>query len=102
MTVCKPLILYSLNLSQTTIKIMLCWSMLIGYSRVSTADQNPDLQRDALKTAECERIYEDVISGAKETRTGLADALAALQSGDTLIVWRLDRLGGSLAHLVST
>src|SRR3954470_7485473 len=76
--------------------------MLIGYMRVSTNDQNHNLQKDALKTAGCERIFQDVISGASETRTGLSDALAALQPGDTFVVWRLDRLGRSLVHLVTT
>lgn len=74
----------------------------IGYMRVSTGDQTTNLQEDALKAAGCERIFRDVISGVKETRDGLADALAALQPGDTFIVWRLDRLGRSLAHLVTT
>ena len=77
-------------------------AVLIGYMRVSTGDQNPDLQRDALKSAGCERTYQDVISGNIETRTGLSQALAALNRGDTFIVWRLDRLGRSLAHLVAT
>jgi DNA invertase Pin-like site-specific DNA recombinase len=76
--------------------------MLIGYMRVSTSDQNHDLQRDALKSAGRERVYQDVISGASEMRNGLTDALAALQPGDTFVVWRLDRLGRSLVHLVTT
>lgn len=76
--------------------------MTIGYMRVSTGDQNHDLQRDALTAAGCERIFQDVISGAKETRNGLSEALAALQPGDTFVVWRLDRLGRSLLHLVTT
>ena len=76
--------------------------MVIGYMRVSTADQNHDLQRDALKAAGCERIFQDVISGSRETRNGLAEALAALQPGDTFVVWRLDRLGRSMLHLVTT
>jgi DNA invertase Pin-like site-specific DNA recombinase len=70
--------------------------------RVSTENQNHDLQRDALTASGCERIYQDVISGAAETRTGLSEALAALKPGDTFIVWRLDRLGRSLVHLVNT
>jgi Resolvase, N terminal domain len=67
--------------------------MLIGYARVSTDDQNLDLQRDALNTAGCGKIYEDCISGAKVARPGLAVALEVACSGDVLVVWRLDRLG---------
>jgi len=74
--------------------------MLIGYARVSTDDQNLDLQRDALRTAGCEKIYEDRISGAKATRPGLAVALEVARSGDVLVVWRLDRLGRSLHDLI--
>src|SRR5215210_8607800 len=76
--------------------------MLIGYARVSTEDQNLDLQRDALQKAECEQIYTDRVSGTKAERKGLADALSHLRSGDTLVVWRLDRLGRSLRHLIDT
>jgi DNA invertase Pin-like site-specific DNA recombinase len=76
--------------------------MLIGYARVSTIDQNLDLQRDALKKAGCERTFEDKESGAKAERAGLAKALDALRPGDTLVVWKLDRLGRSLRHLVET
>lgn len=76
--------------------------MLIGYARVSTLDQNLDLQSDALNGAGCDEIFSDVASGARDKRPGLDQALARLQSGDTLIVWRLDRLGRSLAHLVAT
>jgi DNA invertase Pin-like site-specific DNA recombinase len=74
--------------------------MLIGYARVSTDDQNLDLQRDALRAAGCEKIYEDRISGAKAERPGLALALEVARVGDTLIVWRLDRLGRSLHDLI--
>jgi DNA invertase Pin-like site-specific DNA recombinase len=74
--------------------------MLIGYARVSTDDQNLDLQRDALRTAGCEKVYEDRISGAKAERPGLALALEVARAGDTLIVWRLDRLGRSLHDLI--
>jgi len=74
--------------------------VLIGYSRVSTHDQNLDLQRDALKAAGCERIIEDTASGSKAQRSGLDRALELLRSGDTLVVWRLDRLGRSLRHLI--
>ena len=76
--------------------------MLIGYARVSTLDQNLDLQSDALNGAGCDEIFSDVASGAKDKRPGLDEALARLQSGDTFIVWKLDRLGRSLAHLVAT
>ena len=64
--------------------------MLIGYARVSTKDQNLTLQRDALKKVECERIYEDEMSGTKENRPGLNTALEVLREGDTFIVWKLD------------
>lgn len=77
-------------------------SRLIGYARVSTEDQNPALQRDALEKAGAVAIYEDRASGARLSRKGLADALASLQPGDTLAVWRLDRLGRSLRQLIET
>jgi DNA invertase Pin-like site-specific DNA recombinase len=76
--------------------------MLIGYARISTQDQNLALQRDALTTAGCEKIFTDIASGGAADRDGLASALAHLRSGDTLIVWRLDRLGRSLKHLIET
>src|SRR4051812_27683061 len=76
--------------------------MLIGYARVSTDDQNLDLQRDALQKAGCEQIYTDRVSGTKAERKGLTEALSHLRSGDTLVVWRLDRLGRSLRHLIDT
>jgi DNA invertase Pin-like site-specific DNA recombinase len=76
--------------------------MLIGYARVSTEDQNLDLQRDALETAGCEQIYTDRVSGTKARRPGLEQALSHLRAGDTLVVWRLDRLGRSLRHLIDT
>ena len=75
---------------------------LIGYARVSTAEQDTALQTDALRTAGCERIFEDTVSGAKAERPGLAEALAYLREGDVLVVWRLDRLGRSLPHLIET
>jgi DNA invertase Pin-like site-specific DNA recombinase len=75
--------------------------MLIGYYRVSTNDQTEDLQVDALKLAGCEKIYGDHgISGSKTDRPDLNKALADLRAGDTLVVWRLDRLGRSLPHLI--
>jgi DNA invertase Pin-like site-specific DNA recombinase len=76
--------------------------MLVGYARVSTADQNLDLQRDALRLAGVDRVFTDQASGRKDDRPGLAAALAALQAGDVLVVWKLDRLGRSLKHLVET
>lgn len=75
---------------------------LIGYARVSTAGQELTMQIDALKREGCFRIFEDVASGAKTARPGLDAALAYLRPGDTLIVWKLDRLGRSLPHLVQT
>jgi DNA invertase Pin-like site-specific DNA recombinase len=74
--------------------------MLIGYARVSTDDQHLDLQRDALNKAGCERVFEDVISGVKSVRTGLSAMLTTLRNGDTVVVWRLDRLGRSLKDLI--
>lgn len=75
---------------------------LIGYARVSTAEQDTALQMDALRKAGCERIFEDTVSGAKVDRPDLTAALAYLRDGDTLVVWRLDRLGRSLPHLIET
>lgn len=75
--------------------------MLIGYVRVSTNDQNTDLQRSALNCAGCERIFEDKISGTKSDRPGLKKLLRTLSAGDTLVVWKLDRLGRSMRHLVT-
>jgi DNA invertase Pin-like site-specific DNA recombinase len=75
--------------------------MLVGYTRCSTADQNLDLQRDALEKAGCERIFQDNgVSGATTERPGLAEALACVREGDVLVVWKLDRLGRSLRHLI--
>ncbi len=74
--------------------------MLIGYARVSTDDQNLDLQRDALEQAGCEKIYTDQQSGASTERLGLAGVLETARRGDTLVIWRLDRLGRSLKHLI--
>jgi DNA invertase Pin-like site-specific DNA recombinase len=74
--------------------------MNIGYARVSTLDQNLDLQNDALKAAGCENIYTDKMSGTKKNRPGLEEILGFIRKGDTLVVWRLDRLGRSLKHLI--
>lgn len=74
--------------------------MLIGYIRVSTNEQNTDLQRNALKGANCDLILEDKISGKTRDRPGLKKALRILGRGDTLVVWKLDRLGRSMQHLV--
>lgn len=74
--------------------------MLIGYARISTTDQNLDLQIDELKQAGCEKIFSDTASGAKSQRVGLAEALAFARKGDVITVWKLDRLGRSLQHLI--
>src|SRR6059058_3259125 len=76
--------------------------MLIGYARISTADQTLALQQDALKSAGCDQIYTDTASGSSAERTGLEQAFSHLRKGDTLVVWRLDRLGRSLRHLIDT
>ena len=76
--------------------------MLVGYARVSTAEQTLALQEDALRAAGCERIFTDTMSGAKAERPGLGEALAYLRPGDALAVWRLDRLGRSLQALIAT
>lgn len=75
--------------------------MKIGYARVSTDDQNLDLQRDALAVTGCERIYEEHLSGKNTQRPELEQCLKTLRKGDTLTVWRLDRLGRSLIDLVN-
>ena len=74
--------------------------MLIGYARVSTLDQHLDLQIDALTKAGCHKLFEDKMSGNRAERPGLAKALEMLREGDTLVVWKLDRLGRSVKHLV--
>lgn len=74
--------------------------MRIGYARVSSVDQNLDLQLDALEAEGCDRIFDDRLSGAVAQRPGLVEALSHLRAGDTLVVWRLDRLGRSLRHLI--
>ena len=75
--------------------------MFVGYARVSLPDQQLALQEDALQRAGCERIYTDTVSGKQTERPGLGTALEVLRAGDTLVVWKLDRLGRSLAHLVT-
>jgi DNA invertase Pin-like site-specific DNA recombinase len=75
--------------------------MLLGYARVSTDDQNLDLQRDALNGAGCERLFEDRLSAVRADRPGLKLLLEVARSGDTVIVWRLDRLARSLKDLIS-
>src|SRR2546423_4471293 len=76
--------------------------MLIGYMRISTGDQTTALQEDALQKAGCEKIYRDVISGAKDKRSGLSLLLEVARPGDTVVVWKLDRLGRSLRNLIDT
>jgi DNA invertase Pin-like site-specific DNA recombinase len=76
--------------------------MLIGYARVSTHDQILNLQQDALAKAGCTKIFTDTASGTKAERKGLEESLNYVRKGDTLVVWRLDRLGRSLPHLIAT
>ena len=75
--------------------------MKIGYARVSTLDQNLDLQRDALTAAGCQKVIVDQLSGAATNRPGLDKVKDQLRAGDTLVVWRLDRLGRSLKDLIA-
>ena len=76
--------------------------MLVGYGRVSTIDQNHELQQDALKAAGCEKVFLETISSGKKERPQLAAALEYVRAGDTLVVWRLDRLARSLHQLIET
>jgi DNA invertase Pin-like site-specific DNA recombinase len=75
-------------------------TLLIGYARVSTSGQNLDLQADALTRAGCDRIFTDTVSGVRADRAGLSEAVSFARAGDVLAVWRLDRLGRSLPHLI--
>ncbi len=75
--------------------------MKIGYCRVSTGDQSLDLQKDALSKAGCEKIFEDIVSGAKSNRPGLNILLEFARKNDQIVVWRLDRLGRSMKDLIS-
>jgi DNA invertase Pin-like site-specific DNA recombinase len=74
--------------------------MLVGYARVSTADQTLDLQRDALTKAGCSKIFTHTAFGVKIEREGLLEAISYARAGDTLVVWKLDRLGRSLKNLI--
>ena len=76
------------------------YPMLIGYARVSTQDQNLELQTEALTKAGCKKIFEDKVTGSRAERPGLTKAHEALREGDTLVVWKLDRLGRSVKNLV--
>ncbi len=76
--------------------------MKVGYIRVSKQEQNEALQRDALKEAGCEKDFSDKITGSKFERKGLEELLAFVRAGDTVIVWKLDRLGRSLKDLIET
>jgi DNA invertase Pin-like site-specific DNA recombinase len=76
-------------------------SYKIGYARISTQDQNLMLQREALQQAGCEKIFEETISGSRDDRPGLSKAMELLRKGDTLVVWKLDRLGRSVKQLVN-
>jgi DNA invertase Pin-like site-specific DNA recombinase len=74
--------------------------MLIGYARVSSKDQNLDLQIEALRKATCKKIFEDKLTGSRAERPGLTKTLEMLREGDTLVVWKLDRLGRSVKNLI--
>jgi len=76
--------------------------MDIGYARISTSDQSLSLQEDALRESGCTEIFTDIASGVKVARPGLEDALNYMRDGDTLVVWKLDRLGRSIQHLIET
>jgi DNA invertase Pin-like site-specific DNA recombinase len=76
--------------------------MKIGYARISTIDQKLELQTDALEKVGCEKIFTDRASGSNDNRQGLLDAIEFCRKGDSLVVWKLDRLGRSLKHLIET
>lgn len=76
--------------------------MIVGYARISTTEQNLDLQTNALNQVGCEKIFTDCISGFKNERPGLSEALNFVRAKDVLVVWKLDRLGRSLKHLIDT
>lgn len=76
--------------------------MKVGYARISTEDQNLHMQEDALKNAGCEEIFSDIASGSKSQRPGLDKALSYVREGDMIVVWKLDRLGRSIQHLIQT
>jgi len=76
--------------------------MLVGYARVSTQDQTPQMQLDALKVAECEKVFEEKASGAQRDRPQLMAALDYVREGDTIVVWKLDRLARSTKQLIET
>jgi DNA invertase Pin-like site-specific DNA recombinase len=76
--------------------------MLVGYARVSTQEQSLNLQEDALLQAGCEKLFNDIANGSKVYRQGLNDAIHYCRKGDILVVWRLDRLGRSIRHLIDT
>jgi DNA invertase Pin-like site-specific DNA recombinase len=76
--------------------------MLVGYARVSTQDQNPDLQLDALKAAGCEKVFTEKASGGQRDRPELTAALSYMRPGDSLVVWKLDRLARSMPQLIDT
>lgn len=76
--------------------------MLIGYARVSTPDQALDMQTEALQAAGCEKLFSDMASGAKTARPGLVQAMEFCREDDVLVVWKLDRMGRSMSHLIET
>lgn len=86
----------------TTERTVAAEPRLIGYGRVSTQDQKLELQLDALRQAGCQQIYTDKMSGTKDDRPGLLEAIAAMQPGDTLVIWKLSRLSRSIDMLIAT